>query len=419
MKKIRNFSIIAHIDHGKSTLADRLLEHTGSVDVRKMKQQILDDLDVEREHGITIKSRAVTILYKGYKLNFIDTPGHVDFSYEVSRSLSACEGALLVVDATQGVQAQTLANAYLAISDDLHIIPVLNKIDLPAADIEMSMDQIERVVGIPAEDAIQVSAKTGVGVDKVLDAIIDRIPPPTGDDDAPLQALLIDAWYDSYRGVHMLVRVVNGKISRGNVIRFMSTKRSFEVDRIGVHSPFPTEIDTLLSGEVGYLSAGIKDLSQTKIGDTITLHERPCSSPLPGFHEMKSMVFAGLYPVDPRDFEELRQALGKLSLNDSAIHFQPETSQALGFGFRCGFLGLLHMSIVQERLEREFDLNLITTSPAVSYRVHLTSGEEREISNPDELPPTQYIAKIEEPRMIVTIITPDEYLGPLLKLCEE
>ncbi len=421
---IRNFAIVAHIDHGKSTLADRILELTGAVTEREMKEQLLDDMDLERERGITIKAHAVTLDYtaadgRTYTLNLIDTPGHVDFSYEVSRSLAACEGALLVVDATQGVEAQTLANAYLALEGDLEIIPVINKIDLPSADPERVAEQIEQVVGLPAEEALLVSAKTGARVREMLDALVQRVPAPEGDPEAPLQALLFDAWYDSYRGVCCLVRIKAGRLQVRDRIRLMSSGAVFDVEELGHFTPKAKPVDSLGPGEVGYMFASIKELHQTRIGDTITHDRRPASEPLPGFVEAKPVVFAGLYPVDSADYQDLRDALDKLRLNDASFTYEPDTSQALGFGFRCGYLGLLHMEIIQARLEREFGLELITTAPGVRYQVRTTSGEEIWIENPKDLPPAGSIDTILEPVILATIITRDDAVGPILKLCEE
>ncbi len=422
--RIRNFSVIAHIDHGKSTLADRILELTDAVSERDMMEQVLDAMDLERERGITIKAHAVTLKYRAddghdYILNLIDTPGHVDFSYEVSRSLAACEGALLVVDATQGVEAQTLANAYLAIDNDLEIVPVINKIDLPSADPQRVAEQIEQVVGLAADEALHVSAKTGAGVHELLEQLVRRVPPPTGDPEAPLQALLFDAWYDSYRGVRCLVRVKEGTVRAGDRIRFMATGNAFEVEEVGHFTPKPLVCDSLAAGEVGYLFANIKELDQTKIGDTVTADRRPASAPLPGFVEAKAVVFAGLYPVDSADYQDLRDALDKLRLNDASFSFEPDTSQALGFGFRCGYLGLLHMEIVQQRLEREFNLELITTAPGVRYRVTTGAGDEVWVENPKDLPDAGAIDSIAEPVIDATIVTRDDAVGPILKLCEE
>lgn len=421
---LRNFAIIAHIDHGKSTLSDRLLELTGSVTGREMQAQILDDMDLERERGITIKAHAVRMMYKAkdgitYQLNLIDTPGHVDFSYEVSRSLASCEGALLVVDASQGVEAQTLANAYLAINHGLEIIPVINKIDLPSADIARTQEAIEKAVGLDATDAIPVSAKTGVGVADVLEAIVHRLPPPTGDPDAPLQALIFDSWFDAYRGVIVLVRVMQGTLRKGQRIRFMSNGKGFEVESMGVLMPKPVEIGQLIAGEVGFFAATIKNVGDTKIGDTVTEEARPAAAQLPGFEDIKPMVFAGLYTVDSHEHTLLRDALEKLRLNDASFFFEPESSAALGFGFRCGFLGLLHMEIIQERLEREYELDLITTAPGVRYHIKLTDGSVIEVDNPSRWPEPTNIDEIREPVITAKILTNEEYVGGILKLVEE
>jgi GTP-binding protein LepA len=421
---LRNFAIIAHIDHGKSTLSDRLLELTGSVTGREMQAQILDDMDLERERGITIKAHAVRMMYKArdgntYQLNLIDTPGHVDFSYEVSRSLASCEGALLVVDASQGVEAQTLANAYLAINHGLEIIPVINKIDLPSADILHTQEAIEKAVGLDATDAIPVSAKTGQGVDEVLEAIVHRLPPPTGDPDAPLQALIFDSWFDAYRGVIVLVRVMQGTMRKGQRIRLMSNGKVHEIESMGVLMPKPVEIGELTAGEVGFFAATIKNVGDTKIGDTVTDDAHPAAAELPGFEDIKPMVFAGLYTVDSHEHTLLRDALEKLRLNDSSFFFEPESSVALGFGFRCGFLGLLHMEIIQERLEREYELDLITTAPGVRYRITLTDGKEIEVDNPSRWPEPQSIDSIREPVIMAKILTNEEYVGGIFKLVEE
>jgi GTP-binding protein LepA len=421
---LRNFAIIAHIDHGKSTLSDRLLEFTGSVTGREMQAQILDDMDLERERGITIKAHAVRMMYKAhdgntYQLNLIDTPGHVDFSYEVSRSLASCEGALLVVDASQGVEAQTLANAYLAINHGLEIIPVINKIDLPSADILRTQEAIEKAVGLDATDAIPVSAKTGQGVDEVLEAIVHRLPPPTGDPDAPLQALVFDSWFDAYRGVIVLVRVMQGTLQKGQRIRFMSNGKSFEVESMGVLMPKPVEIGQLLAGEVGFFAATIKNVGDTKIGDTVTDETRQAAAQLPGFEDIKPMVFSGLYTVDSHEHTLLRDALEKLRLNDSSFFFEPESSVALGFGFRCGFLGLLHMEIIQERLEREYELDLITTAPGVRYHITMTDGSVIEVDNPSRWPEPTNIDSIREPVITAKILTNEEYVGGIFKLVEE
>jgi GTP-binding protein LepA len=421
---LRNFAIIAHIDHGKSTLSDRLLELTGSVTAREMQAQILDDMDLERERGITIKAHAVRMMYKArdgntYQLNLIDTPGHVDFSYEVSRSLASCEGALLVVDASQGVEAQTLANAYLAIHHGLDIIPVINKIDLPSADVLATQEAIEKAVGLDATDAIPVSAKTGQGVDEVLEAIVHRLPAPKGDPDAPLQALIFDSWFDAYRGVIVLVRVMQGSMRKGQRIRMMYNSKSFEIESMGVLCPKPVEIAELIAGEVGFFAATIKNVGDTRIGDTVTDDAHPAAHALPGFEDIKPMVFSGLYTVDAHEHTLLRDALEKLRLNDSSFFFEPESSVALGFGFRCGFLGLLHMEIIQERLEREYELDLITTAPGVRYKITLTDGKEIEVDNPSRWPEPQSIASIREPIITAKILTNEEYVGGIFKLVEE
>jgi GTP-binding protein LepA len=423
-QRIRNFSIIAHIDHGKSTLADRLLEVTGALSQREMMAQVLDTMDLERERGITIKAHAVRLNYRSkdgidYQLNLIDTPGHVDFSYEVSRSMQACEGALLVVDASQGVEAQTLANTYLALHHNLEIIPVINKIDLPSAEPERIREQIETLIGLDAKDAILVSAKQGIGIEDVLEAVVHLIPPPKGSPDAPLRALIFDSWFDPYRGVIILARVLEGRLYKGQKIRLWSSARVFEVDGVGYQSPKPIPCDELSAGEVGFLFANIKTVSDAQIGDTIIDHANPASEPLPGFEPLKAMVFAGLYPVESHEHGLLRDALEKLRLNDSAFSFEPENSAALGFGFRCGFLGLLHLEIVQERLEREFNINLITTAPGVRYKITLTDGTVAEVDNPSKFPDPSGIEKIEEPIIEATVITREEYIGEILKLLEE
>ena len=421
---IRNFSVIAHIDHGKSTLADRFLEMTGALQAREMEAQVLDTMDLERERGITIKAHAVRLTYRAddgqdYILNLIDTPGHVDFSYEVTRSLAACEGALLLVDASQGVEAQTLANAYLAVENNLEIIPVINKIDLPGAEPDEVRRQIEEIIGLDAAGAILASAKEGVGVHEILEAIVHRLPPPTGDASAPLKALIFDSWYDAYRGVVILTRVIDGVLRPGQKIRLMATGQDFEIEQLGVFSPKPVPVAELGAGEAGFLTANIKTIADAKIGDTITEIGRPTTTPFPGFKEMKPMVFAGLYPVEGSKYAELREALNKLRLNDASFFFEPETSAALGFGFRCGFLGLLHMEIVQERLEREFDQDLITTAPGVLYRVTTTDGVTAEIDSPSKLPDPGRIERIEEPIITAMILTPSDHVGGILELCQE
>jgi GTP-binding protein LepA len=421
---IRNFSIIAHIDHGKSTLADRLLEATGALSSREMMEQVLDTMDLERERGITIKAHAVRLNYKAddgitYQLNLIDTPGHVDFTYEVSRSLQACEGALLVVDASQGVEAQTLANTYLALSHNLEIIPVINKIDLPSAEPERIREQIEQVIGLPAKDAILASAKNGVGIKEILEAVVMLVPPPSGNPEAPLRALIFDSWFDPYRGVIILVRVVDGRIKKGQKVKLFANGTIHEIEGLGYQSPKPIPCDELSAGEAGFLSANIKTVADAQIGDTIMDAENPAAEPLPGFQEAKPMVFAGLYPVESHEHGRLRDALEKLRLNDSSFNFEPENSVALGFGFRCGFLGLLHLEIVQERLEREFEIDLITTAPGVRYRVTKLNGEIIEVENPTKFPNPAEIKQIEEPIIDATVLTREEYVGELLKLLEE
>ena len=420
---IRNFCIIAHIDHGKSTLADRLLELTGALTQREMTAQVLDSMDLERERGITIKAKSIRLNYtakngRTYQLNLIDTPGHVDFSYEVSRALSACEGALLVVDASQGVEAQTVANAFLAARHNLTIIPVINKIDLPAAQPDVVKEQIESVLAIPANDALAISAKSGMGVEKVLEAIVDRVPPPVGSSEAPLRALIFDSWFDSYRGAVVLVRVMEGRVTRHTKIRLCANNEIFEVENLGALTPKPIVLEELAAGDVGFVIANIKRVADARVGDTIVEADRP-AAPLPGFEAIKPMVFAGLYPVLANDYEPLRDALGKLQLNDAAFFYEPENSAALGFGFRCGFLGLLHMEIVQERLEREFGLNLITTAPSVQYRITTTAGNVIEVDNPTKFPPPNEMDRIEEPMITAMIITSEESVGAILHLCEE
>ncbi len=421
---IRNFSIIAHIDHGKSTLADRLLEHTGALAQREMMEQVLDTMDLERERGITIKAHAVRLNYKAkdgnvYELNLIDTPGHVDFTYEVSRSLQACEGTLLVVDASQGVEAQTLANTYLAINHNLEIIPVINKIDLPSAEPERIREQIEQVIGLDASRAILASAKNGIGIEEILEAVVERVPPPKGDPQAPLRALIFDSWFDPYRGVIILTRIVDGSLRKGQKIRLWSNGATYEVDGLGFQSPKPVPCDELTAGEAGFMFANIKTVSDALIGDTITDDANPAAEPLPGFQEIKPMVFAGLYPIESHEHGLLRDALEKLRLNDSAFNFEPESSAALGFGFRCGFLGLLHLEIIQERLEREFQIDLITTAPGVRYRVTTTDGTVIEVNNPQKFPEPSAIEKTDEPIIDATVITREEYIGEILKLLEE
>jgi GTP-binding protein LepA len=422
--RIRNFSIIAHIDHGKTTLSDRLLELTETISARERREQLLDGMDLERERGITIKAHAVRLTYRAadgqdYFLNLIDTPGHVDFSYEVTRSLAACEGALLLVDASQGVEAQTLANAYLAVENNLDIIPVINKIDLPGAQPDEVKRQIEEIIGLDASTAILASAKEGIGVAEILAAIVTRLPPPAGDPDAPLKALIFDSWYDPYRGVIILTRVIDGVMRPGMKIRLMATGQDFQIEQLGAFTPKPVPVEALGVGEAGFMVANIKNIADAKVGDTITETGRPTAVPFPGFKELKPMVFAGLYPVEASQYPELREALEKLRLNDASFFFEPETSAALGFGFRCGFLGLLHMEIVQERLEREFDMDLVTTAPGVLYRVTTTDGVTQEIDSPAKLPDTGRIATIEEPVITATMLTPSEHVGGILELCQE
>jgi GTP-binding protein LepA len=424
LARIRNFSIIAHIDHGKSTLADRFIQLCGGLSDREMAEQVLDSMDIERERGITIKAQSVSLNYTArdgriYLLNFIDTPGHVDFSYEVSRSLAACEGAILVVDAAQGVEAQTVAVCYTAIDQSLEILPVLNKIDLPQAEPERVITEIEDIIGLEAQDAIRVSAKSGFGVEDVLEALVERIPPPEGDIDAPLQALIIDSWFDSYLGVVSLVRIANGSLKKGDKMRVMSTGKSYEVDQVGIFTPKRTKLDILKAGEVGYVVAGIKDIQGAPVGDTLTLEKHQASSPLPGFQRVKPQVYAGLFPISADDFEAFREALAKLSLNDASLFYEPESSEALGFGFRCGFLGMLHMEIVQERLEREYDLDLISTAPTVVYQVVTTKGDTLMIDNPSQLPPSQQLKQMFEPIVRASILVPQDYLGQIISLCIE
>ena len=424
ISKIRNFSIIAHIDHGKSTIADRLIQVCGGLSDREMKEQVLDSMDIERERGITIKAQTVRLDYKSkdgqsYVLNLMDTPGHVDFGYEVSRSLAACEGSLLIVDASQGVEAQTLANVYQAINADHEIVPVLNKIDLPAAEPERVKAQIEEVIGLPADDAIAASAKTGAGIEDILEALVTKLPPPVGDKDAPLQALLVDSWYDAYLGVMTLVRVRHGVLKKGMKIRMMATGATHVIERVGIFAPKPIALDQLGPGEIGFINAGVKRVADAKVGDTITEERRPTDTALPGFAPSIPVVFCGLFPVDTNDFSGLREALEKLSLNDASFSFEAETSAALGFGFRCGFLGLLHMEVIRERLSREFNLELISTAPSVVYQMTLTDGKHLYLHNPADMPEVSRLASIEEPWIKATIMTPDEFLGPVLTLCTE
>lgn len=422
-ERIRNFSIIAHIDHGKSTLADRILEKTGALSERELREQTLDMMDLERERGITIKLNAVQLTYKAkngeeYIFHLIDTPGHVDFTYEVSRSLAACEGAILVVDAAQGIEAQTLANVYLAIDNNLEILPVINKIDLPSAEPERVRQEIEDVIGLDASEAVLASAKVGIGIEEILEQIVEKIPAPSGDPDAPLKALIFDSLYDPYRGVVAYVRIVDGTVKPGQRIKMMSTGKEFEVTEVGVFTPKQKIVDELTVGDVGYLTASIKNVKDTRVGDTITDAERPAADPLPGYRKLNPMVFCGMYPIDTARYNDLREALEKLQLNDAALHFEPETSQALGFGFRCGFLGLLHMEIIQERIEREFHIDLITTAPSVVYKVHLTDGTEVSVDNPTNMPDPQKIDRIEEPYVKATIMVPNDYVGPVMELCQ-
>ncbi|WP_420548198.1 translation elongation factor 4 [Curvivirga sp.] len=424
LSKIRNFSIVAHIDHGKSTLADRLIQYCGGLTEREMTEQVLDNMEIEKERGITIKAQTVRLEYKAkdgetYILNLMDTPGHVDFAYEVSRSLAACEGALLVVDASQGVEAQTLANVYLAMDGDLDLVPVLNKIDLPAADPDRIRQQIEDVIGIEADGALEVSAKSGIGIEETLDAIVEQLPPPGGERDSELKAMLVDSWYDQYLGVVILVRVVDGVLQKGQKIRMMSTGATHEIDRVGIFTPKHETVKELGPGEMGFITASIKSVSDCQVGDTITLDRKPATEALPGFKPSVPVVFCGLFPVDASDFETLRESLGKLALNDASFHFEMESSAALGFGFRCGFLGLLHLEIIQERLNREFDLDLISTAPSVVYKIHMNDGSLLELHNPADYPDVVKIDSIEEPWIKATIMVPDEYLGPVLTLCTE
>ncbi|MCH8997304.1 MAG: elongation factor 4 [Proteobacteria bacterium] len=424
LSHIRNFAIIAHIDHGKSTLADRLIEICGGLSKRELRAQVLDTMEIERERGITIKAQTVRLNYKAkdgesYQLNLMDTPGHVDFAYEVSRSLAACEGSILVVDASQGVEAQTLANVYKAIENDHEIVPVLNKIDLVAAEPERVKDQIRDVIGLDETGALEISAKTGKGIEDVLEALVHRLPPPKGDDEAPLKALLVDSWYDAYLGVVVLVRIYDGRLTKGMEVRMMATGAVRRIDQVGIFTPKPAEIGELGPGEIGYITAAIKDLSECRVGDTITGEKRRTAEPLPGFRPSVPVVFCGLFPIDAADYERLAESLGKLRLNDASFEYVAETSAALGFGFRCGFLGLLHLEIVQERLQREFNLDLITTAPSVIYRLHLTDGTVAELHNPADMPDPMKIARIEEPWIKATILVPDEHLGPILALCEE
>ncbi len=423
MQRIRNFCIIAHIDHGKSTLADRLLDSTGTISARDMQQQVLDDMELERERGITIKSKAVRMFYtcegEEYILNLIDTPGHVDFTYEVSRSLNACEGALLVVDATQGIEAQTLANVYLALEQNLEILPIINKIDLPSADVENTIKEIEDIIGLPAQDAPRISAKEGLNIEDVLHTIVKNVPPPQGDAQAPLQALIFDSCYDNFKGALSFVRIKNGSVKVGDRIRMMSTNAEFEVTETGVFTPHYTPCDMLSAGDVGYIAASIKNVSQTRVGDTITGADRPAESALPGYKEVQPMVFCGIYPADGSEYEDLKEALEKLRLNDASLVFEPETSAALGFGFRCGFLGMLHMEIIQERLEREFDFDLVTTAPSVIYKIKRTDGSEMVLDNPADMPRPEEVQSMEEPIVKADIMTPPDYIGTIMELCQE
>lgn len=423
MQRIRNFCIIAHIDHGKSTLADRLLDSTGTISARDMQQQVLDDMELERERGITIKSKAVRMFYEyegeEYILNLIDTPGHVDFTYEVSRSLNACEGAILVVDATQGIEAQTLANVYLALEQNLEILPVINKIDLPSADVENTIKEIEDIIGLPAQDAPRISAKEGLNIEEVLHTIVKNVPPPRGDAQAPLQALIFDSCYDNFKGALSFVRIKNGSVKVGDRIRMMSTNAEFEVTETGVFTPHYTPCELLSAGDVGYIAASIKNVSQTRVGDTITGADRPAASALPGYKEVQPMVFCGIYPADGSEYEDLKEALEKLRLNDASLVFEPETSAALGFGFRCGFLGMLHMEIIQERLEREFDFDLVTTAPSVIYKIMRTDGSELILDNPADMPRPEEVQCMQEPIVKANIMTPPDYIGTIMELCQE
>ena len=422
-KNIRNFSIIAHIDHGKSTLADRILEKTNTVEIREMKEQLLEENPIERERGITIKLNAVELKYhskdgQDYTFHLIDTPGHVDFTYEVSRSLAACEGALLVVDATQGIEAQTLANVYLALDNDLEILPIINKIDLPSAEPQKVKEEIERVIGLDTENAIECSAKSGIGVDEILEAIVKEIPAPSGDIDAPLQALIFDSYYDQYRGIVPLIRVVNGIIKVGDKIKFMASDSTYEVVEVGIHNPKEQKRDYLAAGDVGYFTASIKDIKDVSVGDTVTYANNPCIKVLPGYKKLNPMVYCGLFPIDSNDYQDLKESLDKLKLNDASLIYSPETSQALGFGFRVGFLGLLHMDVIEERIDREFGIDLIATAPSVSYHVYLTDGSMVEVDNPNDLPDATYIKYIEEPYVKATIMLPNEYVGTVMEICQ-
>ncbi|GMV61896.1 MAG: elongation factor 4 [Parvibaculum sp.] len=424
LSHIRNFSIIAHIDHGKSTLADRLIQLCGGLEAREMKEQVLDSMDIERERGITIKAQTVRLEYKArngetYELNLIDTPGHVDFAYEVNRSLAACEGSLLVVDASQGVEAQTLANVYHALDVNHEIVPVLNKIDLPAAEPAKTRQQIEDVIGLDASEAVEISAKSGIGIPDVLEAIVNRLPAPKGDQSAPLKAMLVDSWYDAYLGVVVLVRIIDGELKKGQRVKMMKTGGTYTIDQVGIFKPKKEAVASLTPGEIGYFTASIKEVADTRVGDTVTEERRPCAAALPGFQPAQPVVFCGLFPVDAAEFEDLREAMGKLRLNDASFEYEMETSAALGFGFRCGFLGLLHLEIVRERLEREFNIDLITTAPSVIYQLHMVDGSIKEMHNPADMPDPTRIDHIEEPWIKATILVPDEYLGAVLKLCED